>query len=216
MSSVNPVREAFLGAAAVVRPLLAAHDTGQRWQEPSTLAELSIGALAAHVARAVVVVQQYLDSTPPEPGTDLATAPDYYVRVGVGPALDDPVNIGVRKRAARLAGDGQHELLRRFDEVSTGLATRFTHEPPDRALHVADDIPMLLDEYLVTRIVELVVHADDLGYSLGVETAPFAPLALACTIGCLVEIARLRHGDLAVIRSMTRRERDPADALHVF
>lgn len=216
MTAADPVRDAFLGAATVVRPLLADHDTAQRWQEPSVLPELAIGALAAHTARAVIVVGQYLDGTPPEPGIALATAPDYYVQVGVTDTLDDAANVAVRKRAARLAGDGPHELLRHFDHACGALATRLAQEPPDRSLRVAADIPMLLDEYLVTRILELVVHADDLGCSLGVETAAFSPVALACTIGCLLEIARLRHGDLAVIRAMTRRERDATAALRVL
>jgi hypothetical protein len=32
----------------------------------------------------------------------------------------------------------------------------------------------------------------------------------------LVEVARLRHGDTAVLRALSRRERDPADALRVL
>jgi hypothetical protein len=32
----------------------------------------------------------------------------------------------------------------------------------------------------------------------------------------LVEVARVRHGDLAVLRAFTRRERDSVDALRIF
>jgi hypothetical protein len=35
-------------------------------------------------------------------------------------------------------------------------------------------------------------------------------------ISTLVQIARLRHGDMAVLRALTRRERDLVQALRVF
>ena len=34
--------------------------------------------------------------------------------------------------------------------------------------------------------------------------------------GVLVDVARVRHGDLAVLRALTRRERDPVQARRVF
>jgi hypothetical protein len=75
---------------------------------------------------------------------------------------------------------------------------------------------MTLDEYLRTRVVELVVHADDLATSLGVELAPPRPATCSVAIDVLVGVARIRHGDLAVLRALTRRERDQAQALRVL
>jgi hypothetical protein len=64
--------------------------------------------------------------------------------------------------------------------------------------------------------VELVVHIDDLAVSVGRPTPDLPATATACTIGCLLEIARTRHGDLAVVRALSRRERDPISALRVL
>jgi hypothetical protein len=64
--------------------------------------------------------------------------------------------------------------------------------------------------------VELVVHADDLAASVGVEPTPPQPAATAVAIDVLVGVARVRHGDMAVLRALARRERDTVRALRVL
>ena len=73
----------------------------------------------------------------------------------------------------------------------------------------------MLDEYLRTRLVELTVHIDDLAIS--VDVAPSVPAeAYAAAMDVLVAVGRRRHGDLAVLRALTRRERDQVEALRVL
>jgi hypothetical protein len=74
---------------------------------------------------------------------------------------------------------------------------------------------MRLDDYLVTRIVELAVHADDLATSVGLESS-LPPAALAMAVHSLVDVVRVRHGDLAVLRALSRRERQTPELLRVF
>jgi hypothetical protein len=75
---------------------------------------------------------------------------------------------------------------------------------------------MTLDEYLRTRVVELVIHGDDLASSVGLAFGPVASDLATTAISTLVEVARVRHGDMAVLRALTRRERDSVQALRVF
>ena len=75
---------------------------------------------------------------------------------------------------------------------------------------------MTVDEYLRTRVVELVVHADDLAASVGVAPMAPRPETGKIAIDALVDVARIRHGDLAVLRALARRERDPVGALRVL
>ena len=71
-----------------------------------------------------------------------------------------------------------------------------------------------LSAYLATRVVELLVHADDLATSIGIDT-PSAPVALDIAIPMMCEASRLVHGDWAVLRTLTRRERAP-ETISVF
>jgi hypothetical protein len=74
----------------------------------------------------------------------------------------------------------------------------------------------VLDEYLRTRLVELTVHIDDLALSLDVDPPVVPSAAYEVAIGVLVEVGRRRTSDLAVLRALTRRERDDVDALRVL
>lgn len=72
-----------------------------------------------------------------------------------------------------------------------------------------------LDQCLLTRLVELVVHLDDLAVSLEVPTPPVPAEAAEAVTACLTRIAVARHGFLPVIRTLSRRER-AADPIAAF
>ncbi|HEY5012086.1 MAG TPA: maleylpyruvate isomerase N-terminal domain-containing protein [Acidimicrobiia bacterium] len=226
------VREAFLATAAEARGLIAERAVAARWREPSALAELDVGAVAGHLARAAFVVTTYLDAadtgdtadtadTGSEGGEgaddDLVTADAYFERViaAAGASADD-MHAGIRARAAEEAADGQEALLARLDATLQALDARLASEPAERTVTVALGITMPLDEYLVTRMIELVVHSDDLAASAGLETPEFDALTMACVIGCMLAMVRARNGDLAVMRGFARRERDAVSALRAF
>ncbi len=107
-------------------------------------------------------------------------------------------------------------MLSRWDEAVEIARRRLEAEPPHRLMAVAGGLVVQLEEYLVTWLIELTVHTDDLAVSLDLDLPAVPPdVATAVTHG-LMDIARLRHGDRAVIRAMTRRERASAELLRVF
>ena len=221
MPSVSErIREAFLAAAAEARGLIASRVVAAKWNEPSALEHLTVGAVAGHLARAVFVVVGYLDATDPdlavEP-TGLLSADGYFERV-LAAAADSAqdVHAGIRSRAAEEAAEGQEALLARLDATVQELDARFAVEPDARAVTVAAGLVLPLDEYLVTRMIELVVHSDDLAASAGLETPEFDSLTMACVIGCMLAMVRARHGDIAVMRSFARGERDLINAIRAF
>jgi hypothetical protein len=60
------------------------------------------------------------------------------------------------------------------------------------------------------------VHTEDLALSVGIEPPPPPDDALDIAIRHLVNVARARHGSVAVLRALTRRERDDVDAMRIF
>ena len=212
------VRDSFLGATAEARGLIASRAVAAKWNEPSALPEMTVGALAGHLARAAFVIIGYLDAdTDIDPADATTTADAYFEQVlAAARESDGALNEGIRARAAEEGAPGQDALLQRVDATLLALDERFASEPEDRAVRVAFDIVMPLDEYLVTRMIELVAHADDLATSAGIETPEFDALTMACVIGCMLAMVRSRHGDIAVVRGFARRERDVIDALRAF
>ena len=87
--------------------------------------------------------------------------------------------------------------------------------PAGRHIQVLGNRVLLLDEYLKTRLVEMVVHTEDLTLSIGAGVG-LPTDAITIATATIVRSARIRHGDLAFLRGMTRRERDDVNATRVF
>jgi len=212
VSVVSQTRSAFLAAAATARRVVALFQVGGRWKEPSALAEMSVGALAAHLVRAVTNVDRYIQDEPPDPAEPPVSAAEYFLPVDAD--RSSRINVGVRATSAEEALVGQRALLGRMDRAMERLGTRLPAEPGGRTVRVRDGEVLLLDDYLRTRLIELTIHSDDLCVSVGVQTPTLPGLDIA--VATLIEVATLRHGELAVLRALTRRERDPQDALRVL
>lgn len=210
------IRDAFIATAAEARALIASRDVARRWDQPSALAEMTIGALAGHLARSVLLPEIYLAEPEPAPDARLLTADQYFDESHITPDLGDDLNVGIRSRAAQDAADGVDALIERLDAAREWSRSTLPALAADRRIAVRGQIPMLLDEYLVTRLLELAVHIDDLCVSVGRATPDFDPVTAMCALGCMLQLARTRHGDLAVLRAMARRERDAVGALRVF
>lgn len=204
----------FLAAATEARRLLDHPDVERRWLDPSALARMTIGALCAHLSRAVTLIPRYLeiDGQPP-----LRDAPDYFLRLMAKPEddLDDDLAVAVRIRAESEAEDGVHVVTRGWDDAIRRLEAGLETGSMTRAIAVRGS-SMTVADYLVTRLVELVIHSDDLAASIGTDPPDFSSEAMSEVTGCLVEIARRRSSSLALIRFMSRRERSQDDPFRVF
>jgi len=204
------VRPAFLAVAATAREIVAMTAVSLRWEEPSALPEMTVGALVAHLARAVTNVERGLEV--PEPaGEQPISGPAYFAPVNAD--LASGINVRVRAASAEEALIGHRAVLGQMDRALERLRGRLEGEPEGRLVRARDEV-LLLDDYLRTRVIELAVHTDDLCLSIGRETPSLPGVAVA--IQALVEVAILRHGELAVLRALARRERDPDQVLRVL
>lgn len=199
------VRAAFADAADAVVELVSRPEVGQRWDDPSALTDMTIGALAAHVCRAVLLVSEYADA--PSPAEAAYDAPGYFA---VLTALVDPgseLNRGVAQRARESAAIGHERLVEQVDSAARDVRERLATEPAARVVSVIGAMSLNLDDYLCTRLVEICVHLDDLAVSLGDSGAVLPDAAAQIATAVCVEIAARRNGRLDVLRGLTRAER---------
>jgi hypothetical protein len=63
------------------------------------------------------------------------------------------------------------------------------------------------DDFLLTRMLEIVVHTGDLALSVGVPAPQFPDPAFAPVRDLLIRLAVHRHGQSAVVSALTRSER---------
>jgi hypothetical protein len=212
---MDDAREAFLEAAAYSAELLSRPEVATRWTNPSVLAEFSVAGLAGHLLRGLKTVESYLDQ--PEPDGEPISAAAYFHALAPPADIDAPTNRTIRERGDEAAAAGPLEVAVEAARLTARLADRLETEPGSRKLLVGGDLVLRVDDYLRTRIVELVIHSDDLAASVGEGTTADSPsTATSIAIETVVGTARLRHGDMAVLRALARRERDTVEALRVF
>ncbi|MGA3183633.1 MAG: maleylpyruvate isomerase N-terminal domain-containing protein [Candidatus Dormibacteria bacterium] len=208
---MDDTRSEYLAAAATAREIIALPVVALRWKEPSALAEMTVGALVAHAVRSVTRVERALEEAEPADAAIISAAAYF---APVGPNLDSGINVRVRATSAEEALVGHRAVLGGLDRGLERLRARLEDEPEGRLVTVRDGEVLRLDDYLVTRIIELALHTDDLCVSVGRETPELPGIGVA--IQALVDIAAHRHGRLAVLRALARRERDPDQVLRVI
>ena len=207
------VRQAYLDAAAIAGDLVGRREVGDKWNEPSVLPELTVRGLAGHLARAVLQVEWFLDM--PVGDEPPVTAVQYYADLRGVSDLASELNVGVRQRGEETAAGGWARLYLDTGNTIERLRARLPDEPADRRV-VAFGRSLVIDEYLKTRLIELCVHIDDLCLSVDLPTPALPEAATTTAIAVLVGVARARSGDLAVLRALSRRERDRDNVLRVL
>lgn len=121
-------------------------------------------------------------------------------------SLEDPAND--RTTDDTEASLGYDQMLQRLDD-DLDTATRWLRT--DAALEIVP-VPwqgwaLRRDDFLTTRLLEIVVHTADLAASLALPTPRFPESAFVPVRDLLVRLAVQRHGQGAFVSTLTRRER---------
>ena len=213
---MDETRAAYLAAAATAVDLLDDPRVEATWDHASALTGMTVGSLAAHLARSVLQVGWFLDGDVTG-GSIPVSAVTYYARLSDTASRSSPLNTGVEARSAETASIGAIGTATQARDALVELGRRLQVEPPERRVAVAHrpGEELFLDEYLRTRLVELAVHIEDLALSIG-STVIAPPEAVAIAVELLFDAARERHGDMAVLHALSRRERDDREALRVL
>jgi hypothetical protein len=206
---MSSIRDAFLVAAASAADLLRDPAVAASWSTPSALAGFTVGGLAAHLGAQVTFVPQTLAR--PRPDGDEVALLGHYERVAwIGAGLEDEVNVAIRRSGEDGAGDGPGPVVVRVDEALQRLRETLPAEPADRRVSPpAGPWGLLLDDFLVTRMMEIAVHSDDLACSVQVPTPELPPAVLEPVFALLTQLAVRRHGASALLRALSRAERAP-------
>jgi len=212
----NPIMEDLMSAIAAYPEaagqaviLLGAPEVADAWEEPSALAEMTVGALAGHLAYQIFSVDSALEA----PASEVAPIPllEHYARAAwLGAPLDSEVNVGIRARGESIASGGPESLSERASAAVVQLRAKLAGLSGDRAVFMPQTGWALnLDDFLTTRMLELAVHMDDLTVSVGLATPELPDAAFDPVLILLARLAARRHGQAALLRALARAERAP-------
>jgi hypothetical protein len=203
---VDRLDAAFLSAASTSLHLIRSREVSDRWTEPSALPKMSVGALACHLGRQAVRAAEVLPVA-----TDVApldSAAEHYrsapwVRTT---SPDEPPNDRTVDDAEAALGPAalERRATDALESVRDLLAAGGAREV---VLVPWQGWSLRRHDFLLTRLVEIVVHTDDLAASVEVPPPTFAHDAFTPVLDLLTRLAVARHGQSAVISTLARTER---------
>ncbi len=221
IQSLSRIRRLYLVTAHAWVEMCSVPEVGSAWVQPSVLDGLSIGALVGHVCSGILRVESLLDSQAVSNGP-LTSATEYYGTFTGGSSSFDERNRVARTRGASAAQNGQVTLLADVRACLNRMPSWLAGESEARHVELPGSptigsVSLLLDQYLKVRVVEQIIHSDDLARSVP-YAARGVPDAEACSVAIetLVGAAVIRHGPRAVLHALARRELDEVQALRVL
>ena len=209
------ISDTVLSSARVAVDLALTVPVRDGWTRESSCPGMSVGALAHHLTSQVDSLVRLLPDAP-HAGEPI-TAREHYRRAAwPHTGLDDEANVEIRTVAEGKAGPGPAGLAAHTAEQLTLL--------PGALAAVDDQAAVLIPwqgwalrahDFTVTRLMEMVVHADDLAASVGLATPTFPDEAVRLVLDLLTTVAVDRHGQVAVVRALSRPQRAP-DSVAAF
>jgi len=198
------VRALVIDAVDTAADLMSRPSVATKWDEPSALEGMTVGGLAAHLVRAAGATLAYLDRTPvdAEPTGDLLTPITYFHA-----AVDSPIHEQIKTVSANESAVGHEATATKCRDLAEQLRERLNAEPPDRLVGALGGRMLSLDDFCRTRLIEVLLHLDDLAVSVGESRPETDPEGVAIVIGIIEGIARHVHGDWEVLYALARSER---------
>lgn len=205
--SVNRYDATFLETLPQISALVSDPALEERWSSPSVLPLMSVGSLACHLVNQLELLPQLLSRPTDFPVLE-GGADEHYARAAwvTTTSPDDPEND--RSRYDEMALKGVHKLR----ETTATAAANVTHFLGSTETRNAAGLPwqgwaLRRDAFLLTRMLEIVVHSDDLALSLDVPTPEFTEPVFTPVVELLTRLSVRRNGQSAVVSTLTRRER---------
>jgi hypothetical protein len=150
------------------------------------------------------------------PGSERFTAATMLSWVPADP--EDAAHAQVRQVAGTQAAKGLDDLIERAISGLDTVESMVASVDPDRALAFpwVPSLSMTAREFFRSRILELVVHVDDVARSIGEPDIPLNTDAITTACHVATDINVVRHGPVPVVRALCRPERSPVEALRAF
>ena len=201
--------DAFETATRIAGALACSPEVAARWYDESACAGMTVGGLAHHLVgqlgNTVRLVGAEPSSEPPIPLLE-----HYADAAWVTAGADDKVNVDIRESSDAAAQTGPQALpplvAELLDQLPGVLAAR---DSGDAVLIPWQGWSLTAHDWLVTRMMEIVVHSDDLASSVGLPTPQFPEDVLTPVLELLSKVACRRHGQAAVVRALSRPQRAP-------
>lgn len=208
LSFVNSVeRDVLARAADSIAGLVAAPEVAAAWDQESVLPGMTVGGLARHLVSQPECAVEFLRIQPPPPHPAVVSLAELYRRTDwFAAAVDAEENTSIRDDFNEMASGGARQAVSVLEGARSDLRAAAAEAGP--VTYVPwQDCCLTTEDFLVVRLMEIVVHADDLATSVGLPTPEFDEDVAHPVAALLGVLAAQRHGLGATVRTLARTER---------
>jgi hypothetical protein len=132
----------------------------------------------------VTALERFAGDTADTP--EITSPADYYIKAMAAADINEQVAAGGRRAAASLGNDPKAKVRESAERV-TGVLDSLTDTLVIRSQAGA----IRLEDYLATRVVELLVHTLDIAAAVGLSTEP-PPQAMGMVLNVLSDLAVMK------------------------
>lgn len=203
---------AFLSCATASLGLAERGEVRAAWERESTCEGMTVGGLTHHLLGQLRNSERLLRAEAP-PGAPVIGLLDHYARAPwVAASREgeiDPEQLESDNAGAQAGPDAVIEGGRNALRELPGLLA--AERDPDTVFIPWQGWSLRTVDFLTTRMMEMVVHGDDLAASVGVPTPEHEPAAVSSVLGLLTGVSLQRHGQVALVRALSRPQRSVGD-----
>ena len=200
-------RDALLRATTSLAELVAAPEVAEAWDRESALPGFTVGGVCRHLVSQPETAVEFLGIRPPPPHAPVVSLAELYERTDwFVAAVDAEENTSIRDDFNAMAAGRQEHSVAILEQVLAELPGAVA-AAGDTTYVPWQDCSLATDDFLVVRLMEVVVHADDLASSLGLPTPVFDDDVLHPPLALLAMLGARRHGQDAALRALSRAER---------
>lgn len=197
---------AVVAAVDQLADLVGSPAVAHAWDQESVLPGLTVGGLTRHLVSQPECAAEFL-TAPGRPDAAVLDLVGHYDRVDwLHAPVDALENTSIRDDFNEMASAGHAGSIEVLARSRLHLAAAIAAARPTTYVPW-QDCALPTDDFLVVRLMEIVVHADDLACSVGAATPRFAPDVLEPALALLAALAAQRRGQDAVLRALSRDER---------
>ncbi|MFC7486848.1 maleylpyruvate isomerase N-terminal domain-containing protein [Knoellia sp. CPCC 206453] len=199
---------AFLACASVSLELASRDQVAAAWGDDSSCEGMSVGGLTHHLLQQLVNCGKGLSGPAPADAAVIGLLDHYAQAPWVAASREgeiEPDQNAKDNGAAQAGPDAVLDLARR---ALADLPSLFAQPREPDVIHIPwQGWSLATPDYLTTRMMELVVHGDDLASSVDLPTPEHEPTVVAAVLGLLAEVSLARHGQVALVRALSRPQR---------
>ncbi len=201
--NVDPFTAAFVDAATVFAETCRTVEPEQ-W-EAHGLGEWTVRSLVGHTGRAITLVSEYASAD--ASSHEMLDALGYYQAALSGHGVHSSVAQRGRDAGTALGPDPAEAINTRVRQL-TGMLS----DPSTRPQSFITPMGRVrFDEYLRTRVLELVAHGDDLARAIGTADLPVQPNTRRIVLGLIADLVLARGDGALLTAALLGRAPLPAD-----